>query len=61
MCRKYTPNSNKRSQLDTPEHGESRNVPLTPAERAKAFTGSEKSARSQLTEYDYGYFAKAQR
>jgi hypothetical protein len=37
MWRKYNQNSKKRSQLDSPEHGESRKVPLTPAERAKAY------------------------
>jgi hypothetical protein len=37
MWRKYNQNSRKRSQLDSPEHGESRKVPLTPAERAKAY------------------------
>jgi hypothetical protein len=37
MWRKYHQNSKKRSQLDSPEHGESRKVPLTPAERAKAY------------------------
>jgi hypothetical protein len=37
MWRKYNQNSKKRSGLDSPEHGESRKVPLTPAERAKAY------------------------
>jgi hypothetical protein len=37
MWRKYNQNSKKRSWLDNPEHGESRKVPLTPAERAKAY------------------------
>jgi hypothetical protein len=37
MWRKYNQNSKKRSRLDSPKHGESRKVPLTPAERAKAY------------------------
>jgi hypothetical protein len=37
MWRKYNQNSKKRSRLVSPEHGESRKVPLTPAERAKAY------------------------
>jgi hypothetical protein len=37
MWRKYNQNSKKRSRLDSPEHGESRKVPLTPAERSKAY------------------------
>jgi hypothetical protein len=37
MWRKYNQNSKKRSRLDSPEHGESRKVPLTLAERAKAY------------------------
>jgi hypothetical protein len=41
MWRKYNQNWKKRSRLDSPELGESRKVPLTPAERAR-LTGSEK-------------------
>jgi hypothetical protein len=37
MWREYNQNSKKRSRLDSPEHGESRKVPLTPAERANAY------------------------
>jgi hypothetical protein len=37
MWRKYNQNSKKRSRLDSLEHGESRKVPLTLAERAKAY------------------------
>jgi hypothetical protein len=37
MWRKYNQNSKKRSRLDSPEHGESRKVSLTPAERAEAY------------------------
>jgi hypothetical protein len=37
MWRKYNQNSKKQSQLDSPEHGESRKVPLIPAERVKAY------------------------
>jgi hypothetical protein len=37
MWRQYNQNSKKRSRLDSPEHGESRKVPLTPAERGKAY------------------------
>jgi hypothetical protein len=37
MWRKYNQNSKKRSRLDSPEHGESRKAPLTPAEGAKAY------------------------
>jgi hypothetical protein len=37
MWRKYNQNSKKRSRHDSPEHGESRKAPLTPAERAKAY------------------------
>jgi hypothetical protein len=37
MWRKYNQNSKQRSRLDSPKHGESRKVPLTPAERAKAY------------------------
>jgi hypothetical protein len=37
MWRKYYQNSKKRSQFDSPEHAESRKVPLTPAEKAKAY------------------------
>jgi hypothetical protein len=34
---KIQPKLKKRSRLNSPEHGEYRNVPLTPAERAKAY------------------------
>jgi hypothetical protein len=37
LWRKYNQNSKKRSQLHSPTHEESRKVPLTPAERAKAY------------------------
>jgi hypothetical protein len=49
MWRKYNQNSKKRSRLDSPEHGESEKVSLTPAERAKAYTRAE---------YQYSCFAK---
>jgi hypothetical protein len=37
MWRKCNRNSKKRSRLDSPEHGESRNVTLAPPERANSY------------------------
>jgi hypothetical protein len=37
MWRKYNQNTKKRPRLDSPEHGESRKVPLSPAEIAKVY------------------------
>jgi hypothetical protein len=52
MWRKYNQNLKKLSRLDSPEHGKSEKVPLTTAERAKAYTPAE---------YQYGCFAKPPR